>query len=281
MSQLAPLPLKPIMRYPGGKARIAPWILAHMPPHQVYVEPFFGGGSVFFAKRRASVEVVNDLDDRVVNLYRVLRESPDELIRLVTLTPYSLTEYQASNDLTDDPIENARRFLVRVWMAHGGKLGSISGWRRGWGGGTDGRRGSSATVWAGLPGRLAVVVDRLTDVMIDHRPAVDVITGWALPDCVVYADPPYPLSTRNRTNRLYRHEMTDQEHIDLLTILKAHPGPVLLSGYRCDLYDELLPDWTRVDREVLAYRQAARTECLWLNAVATSGQRQLRLEAQP
>jgi DNA adenine methylase len=269
------------MRYPGGKARLAPWILSHMPPHQVYVEPFFGGGSVFFGKQRVPVEVVNDLDDRVVNLYRVLREQPDELIRLVTLTPYALTEYQESTEITGEPLEDARRFLVRVWMAHGGKLGSISGWRRGWNGGNDGRRGSSATVWAGLPERLAQVVDRLTGVMIDCRPAVDVIAGWAVPDCVIYADPPYPLDTRNRSNRLYRHEMTDQDHVELIAALEAHPGPVLLSGYRCDLYDELLTHWTRVDRDVVAYAQAERTESLWLNPVSTNFRRQLTMEMHP
>lgn len=281
MSELATPRLQPILRYPGGKQRIAPWIVEQFPPHDTYIEPYFGGGSVFFAKRRVPVEIVNDLDGRVVNLYRVLRERPDELIRAVALTPYALDEYQLACDdheATGDSLEDARRFLVRIWMAHGGKMGSVSGWRRGWGGGTDGRRGSSATTWARLPDRLAAVVERLTGVCIDNRPALDVISGWANPQVLIYADPPYPLVTRYRTNHMYRHEMTEDDHVAMIAALETHPGPVLLSGYRCDLYDQLLAHWTRLDREALAYRQAKRIESLWLNPVAAAQSRQLRLE---
>lgn len=281
MSELAAPRLQPILRYPGGKQRIAPWIVEQFPPHDTYIEPYFGGGSVFFAKRRVPVEIVNDLDGRVVNLYRVLRERPDELIRAVDLTPYALAEYQLAcedHETTGDPLEDARRFLVRIWMAHGGKMGSVSGWRRGWGGGSDGRRGSSATTWTRLPDRLAAVIDRLTGVVIDQRPALDVIGGWPNPQVLIYADPPYPLVTRHRTNRMYRHEMTETDHVEMIAALTAHPGPVLLSGYRCELYDQHLAHWSRLDREALAYRQAKRVESLWLNPVATAHNRQLRLE---
>jgi DNA adenine methylase len=270
---------RPMLRYPGGKTRLAPWIVSHLPPHQSYVEPFAGSAAVLFAKPRSKVEVINDLDDRVCTLFRVIRERPDELARAVALTPYARAEYLASYEPADDELEVARRFLVRVWMAHGGKLGSKSGWRAGWAGGDDSSRGSSANVWCGLPERIAEAAARLRGVMVDNRPALRVLQDWHYPGALVYADPPYVRSAlpmtqdtaknrRNERPRYYAHEMTDEEHHALLDALEAHPGPVLLSGYRCPLYDDRLAGWVRVDRATYAYRQAERTESLWLNPMA-------------
>ena len=67
------------MRYPGSKWALAPAIVARMPDHYHYVEPFFGAGAVFFTKPPAPHEVINDLNDQVVNLFRVLRDRPDDL----------------------------------------------------------------------------------------------------------------------------------------------------------------------------------------------------------
>lgn len=280
----------PPLRYPGGKARLAPWIVSHLPAHDVYLEPFCGSAAVFLAKPKAALETLNDLDGRVVNLFRVIRERPDELARTVSLTPYALAEYKASEDPTDDDLEAARRFLVRVWMAHGGKLGSQSGWRRGWAGGIGGEgnagRGSSTKAWNALPDRLVLVAERLKDAMIDCRPALRVIADWRHADTLIYADPPYVRATtqtghngtknrRNERPRYYAHEMTDAEHAELLTALCDHPGPVLLSGYRTPLYDDALADWTRVDRDTWAYRGAPRVESLWINPVATARRRDL------
>jgi DNA adenine methylase len=280
---LALPPIKPILRYPGGKARLAPWIVGLLPPHGVYLEPFFGAGSVFFAKPPAKVEIVNDLDGRVINLFRVLRSDPDELVRLVVATPYSRVEYKLSDEPTDDPIEAARRFLIRVNMAHAGKIGSTTGWRQGWAGGDDQVRGSSARYWKGLPDRLLAAVDRLRDAMIDCRSAVEVLADWAVPEALVYADPPYCPGTlvsgdgragAQEWARYYRHGMTIEDHVALLDVLDAHPGPVLLSGYRSPLYDERLARWRRVDRGARAYRNAKRTESIWLNPVAAASARQ-------
>lgn len=264
--------VRSVLRYPGGKARIAPWIAGFLPPHRIYVEPFFGAGSVLFAKPAAAVEVVSDLDGSVVNLFCVLRDRPDDLARAVALTPYARAEYLASDDPTDDPVEAARRFLVRVWMAHGGKAGSRGGWRQGWAGGSGPQRGSSARVWQGVPDRIVAAAERLRGVVIDCRPALDVLADWAVDGAVVYADPPYPMAAgvgRDGAGvargRYYRHEMTDGEHLALIDALDVHPGPVLLSGYRCPLYDDRLGGWVRVDRSVRAYRGAARVETLWLN----------------
>jgi DNA adenine methylase len=271
---------RPVLRYPGGKARLAPWIIEHLPPHQVYVEPFFGGGSVLLAKPPVKVEVANDLDGRVVNFFRVLRDRPDELIRAVALTPVSRAEYRQSDELTGDELEDARRFTVRVWQSFGVKLGSGSGWDRG--GRLKTKRRSLPSVWSGIPERLQEVVERLQHVQIECRPAEELIAAWQDPGTLFYIDPPYPQTTRG-ADRLYRHEMNDDGHTALLDQLDAHPGMVVISGYRCPLYDERLVHWRRIDCAALALLGARRTESIWLNRAAAAGitQQRFDFEVQP
>jgi len=112
--------MKALLKYPGGKWRIATWIISHFPPHKVYCEPFFGSGAVFFLKPPARIETINDMDGNVVNLFRVCRENPEKLARAVELTPWSREEFVSCVDLDiSDPIERARRTLVRYHQSFG------------------------------------------------------------------------------------------------------------------------------------------------------------------
>lgn len=117
---------RPIIKYPGSKWRLAEWIVSLMPPHKSYLEPFFGSGAVFFSKPTSRIETINDLDGEIVNLFRVVRDTPEALERAVALTPYSREEYEAAwerhkaGDVTD-PVELARLTLVRYWMAVGSR----------------------------------------------------------------------------------------------------------------------------------------------------------------
>lgn len=267
-----------VLKYPGSKGTLAPWIVAQMPPHRVYLEIFFGSGAVLFAKPRAALETVNDLDGRIANLFRVLRDHATELARVVALTPWARAEYGAvaEADLSGDDVEDARRFLVRCWQSHGSHLDRRSGWRYA----TGAKRQSSGGIiaparqWSALPDALLAAVDRLRGVQIECRPALEVIARFAHADCLIYADPPYPRSVRG--DAYYRHELGDDDHRALLDALDAHPGPVLLSGYRCSLYDERLIGWERVDRAGRAEGGQSRTESLWLNARAVAGARRVR-----
>ncbi len=106
---------RPVLRYPGGKYRIAKWIISYFPQHKFYVEPYCGAASVLMRKPRTEGEIINDLDGDVVNVFRVLRdpEQAKELERLVRLTPFAYEEYKRSYDATEDPIERARRTIFR------------------------------------------------------------------------------------------------------------------------------------------------------------------------
>ncbi len=252
--------MQPVLKYPGAKWRIADWIISHMPAHTTYLEPFFGSGAIFFNKKPSTVETINDVDDQVVNFFKVLRDQPEELSQMMKLTPWARNEYYASWEQTGNPLEDARRFMVKCWQAYGARLDARSGWRHEKKGTM---RASSYHTWLTLDKRIAAAVKRLRACQIENMPAVKLIRGYNYPGVLIYADPPYPLSTRG--TRLYAYEMTDTDHMDLLDALDDHPGPVLLSGYACDLYDKRLKHWRRETIAAAADGSREREEVLWVN----------------
>jgi DNA adenine methylase len=265
----------PVLKYPGAKWSLAKWIIEHIPPHTTYLEPFFGSGAVFFNKMPSKVETINDIDGQVVNLFRVIRERPEELARLIEFTPWARDEYYASYEKTGDSLEDARRFLVRCWQAYGTRLGNRAGWRHNIQGSNGGLNG-----WNSLPRSIFKVAKRFDGVQIENQPAVKIIWRYNFENVLIYADPPYVWETRtdrDRSRKLYNHEMTNQDHIELLDVLDAHTGPVLLSGYACPLYDERLREWDRHSCKAQAECGQARTEVLWLNPIAAEGLAQQRL----
>ena len=258
--------VRPILKYPGAKWALAAWVTRYLPKTPHYVEPFCGSAAVYFnLPWRPRYAVLNDLNGDIVNLFRVMREHGAQLAALIEMTPWSREEYQRSYEACEEPLERARRFLVRMWQGHGsGGLASQSSWRH---------RGVVAEnmphtweLWAQLPERMAATVQALREAEIENRPAVEVIRRSSSPNVLIYADPPYPFSTRYK-KRMYSVEMTDGDHMALLDALDAHPGPVALSGYACALYDDRLAHWRCVTTQAQAEKGNTRTEALWLNPV--------------
>ncbi|MEK4908357.1 DNA methyltransferase [Niallia circulans] len=252
-----------ILHYPGSKWSMASWIISHMPEHKTYLEPFFGSGAVFFNKPKSSIETINDMDSSVVNLFKVIRDNPEKLAKLIEWTPFSREEYYSSYEFeTGNELEDARRFLVRCWQAIGAKTSDRTGWRS-----LISSNGPDvAKEWSKLPEKIIIVAKRLKEAQIEHQPAVKLLERYQRKEVLIYADPPYILETR--TKRHYKHEMTIEDHIELLDILDQHPGPVILSGYAHQVYDERLIHWRRVTMEVSAEAGAKRQEVLWINPIA-------------
>ncbi|MFV2946449.1 DNA adenine methylase [Pseudomonas japonica] len=261
----------PVIRYHGGKFRLANWVIEHFPPHQVYVEPFGGAAGVLIQKQRSYGEVYNDLDGDIVNLFRVLQaaETRAALTEQLILTPYAREEFVLAWSSTDDPVERARRTIIRAQMGFGsaGASKGTTGFR------IDCNRhyGTAQQLWARYPEQVAAVGQRLAGVLIENRPAIEVMLGHDTPTTLHYVDPPYLHDTRVRgsqTGRYYRHEMSDQEHAELLQQLCSLKGMVVLSGYPSELYADHLKGWTQnsTQARISAGRGGAtRTECLWLN----------------
>ncbi|WP_312199352.1 DNA adenine methylase [Anaerospora hongkongensis] len=260
--------MKTILRYPGAKWNMTDWILQYLPPHEVYLEPYFGSGAVFFNKVPSGTETINDIDGHVVNLFRVLRDRPLELARKIEFTPWSRDEYMEILGpagtpviLSGDSLEDARRFLIRCHQSHGCRTSDRGGWAH----------DTSGTVlkprlWNQMPERIMDIATRLKDAQIENRPAIELIKAYRAKKVAIYADPPYPLSTRK--GRMYHCEMTDDDHIELLEALDNHPGPVLLSGYDCELYNSRLGHWNKKTRPAKAEKGQMRTEVLWVNPIA-------------
>lgn len=261
--------LQPVIRYPGSKHRIARWIVTQFPPHAAYLEPFFGSGTVMFAKPRGDSEIVNDLDGEVVNMFRVLREQPEDLARAVALTPWAREEYVQSFEREGlEPLEQARRFITYWWQAVGSRGITATGFCVDYHGKAEPAR---AVTWIGLPERLLAVAQRLQGVQIENRPALELIERCRHPEVLIYNDPPYLGTTRH--GRLYPEEMRGSaEHESLIEALDRHPGPVVLSGYASDLYAERLTHWRRLSRKATAQKPGERIECLWLNQQAAAAQ---------
>lgn len=247
--------MRRILNYAGSKWSMAKWLVKQMPEHEIYLEPFFGSGAVFFTKEPAKIETINDIDGNVVNLFKIMREKPFELACMVDLTPYARCEYlQAIERLTEgdlgaiNDLERARLFLIRCWMSQGGKTATKTGWRHNISGGNS----KSIREWNQLPELIVNVADRLKDVQIDNVDSLELIKKYNKADCLIYADPPYLRSTKSQG--MYEHEMTKQNHINFLEIIKKHHGPVIISGHQSELYDRYLNDWRKEsykDKEIV------------------------------
>ncbi len=272
------IPTRPILRWHGGKWLLAPWIISHFPPHRTYVEPFGGAASVLLRKDRAYAEIYNDLDDQVVNLFRVVREpaTAAALREHLHLTPFARREFEDAWATSADPVEMARQLVIRSFMGFGsnahsdmGKGAKTTGFRA-----SSNRSGTTpARDWENYPDCLPAIVNRMRGVIIEQRPAIQVMTAHDGPETLHYVDPPYLPETRNMKNpydakHQYRHELTPVQHAELLEALTRLEGGVILSGYPADLYDRMLPGWRRVEREALADGARTRTEVLWINPAA-------------
>lgn len=252
---------RPLLRYHGGKWKLARWIVSHFPKHRVYVEPFGGAASVLLRKPRSYAEVYNDLDSELVNLFRVARDAGEELCRRIYLTPFARDEFATSYVPSDDPIEQARRTLVRSFMGFGSNAhNKPTGFRA-----NSNRSGTTpARDWLNFPESLRDVVDRLRGVVLENRPALDCIEQHDGLGTLFYLDPPYLAQARD-SGTDYRHELSEDDHRALAARIKTLKGMVMVSGYPCALYDDLFADWHVERRHAHADGARVRTECLWIS----------------
>lgn len=290
--------MRPVLRYHGGKYRLAPRLIKIFPPHRVYTEAFGGGASVLMQKPRSYAEIYNDLDGEVVNVFRVLqnRRKARNLEQLLRLTPFARKEFLLGYKRGQTDVERARRTIIRSFMGFGSD--SISGMKASragfntrlsstmstgfrWNANHSGT--TPARDWAHYPAALSAFVERLQGVTIEQRDALDILAKMDREDALHYVDPPYPISTRrigNGTtpNHRYRHEMTDEDHVRLSELLHSLKGMVVISSYPGPLYDRLYSGWHSIEwtskHFVSTSGDAKRTECVWLNPAARANSQQ-------
>ena len=253
---------KPICPYFGGKWRLAPWIISHFPEHAIYVEAYGGAGSVLLRKPISDYEIYNDLNNDIVNAFKVLRDNGEELKEKLRLTPYSRVEFNNSYLIGVTPMERARQFFVRANMGYG----SIGSTKENPGFSTAcsvGKRRSRSLTWKERTDSLDDIVERLRGVTIENLPALELIKVRDHEQTLFYIDPPYLPATRKSTG-IYHYEMDKEGHMELAETLNNVKGRVVVSGYRSELYDGLYENWKCVEKQSRNVAAKKRIECLWI-----------------
>lgn len=253
----------------GGKYSHSDWLLPLLPNTQHFCDVFGGSAAVLLNRTPSPVETYNDIDGEVVNFFRVLRDTPDQLIKQIGLTPFSREEFDiainGSGELSD--IERARRFYIRARQVRTGLAQTASTGR--WANcKLTSRAGMAGAVsrWLGSVESLPQIAQRFLRVQIENDSAINVIQRYDSKDTLFYCDPPYVHETRG-DSKAYKYEMTDSEHRELAGVLKEAEGKVALSGYHCDLMDELYEGWyiTEAPLKKCHSVKSMRKEVLWTN----------------
>lgn len=266
------------LKWHGGKHYLAPRIIALMPSHTHYVEPFFGSGAVLLAKDPEGVsEVANDLDARLMNFWACMRCSGAlaDFVIVMQSTPFSEELWRWAREKMDHPCENkhpniclacAVGFFVCCRQSMAGRMESFAPLSK-----TRVRRGMNeqASAWISAVDGLSMVHARLRRVVVLNSPALEVISREDGPSTLFYLDPPYLCETRTAPEA-YRHEMSDGQHFDLLESIRVAKAKVMISGYRSAMYDERLPAWNRHDFDLpnnsaSGATKRRMTESLWCN----------------
>jgi DNA adenine methylase len=269
------------LKWHGGKYYLAARIVALMPRHLHYVEPFFGGGAVLFAREpeeqtlwlaghKGVSEVVNDIHSRLIHFWRVLQDPVKfaQFHRRVEAIPMARVEWETAHahEYGEDEIADAAAFFVDCRQSRSGMMTGFTSITR-----NRTRRQMNGTVseWLSAVDGLPEVHARLRRVLIENMPAVELIRREDTEGTLFYCDPPYLHETRT-SKRAYHFEMSEGDHRELLETLQQCRGKVMLSGYPCELYDTVLADWKRhsfdLPNHVAGGQEKRRmTEVVWCN----------------
>lgn len=280
--------------------RLAPGIIENFPAHRVYTEAYCGAASVLMQKQRSYSEIINDLDGKVMDVFRVLqnRKMAAQLERKLRLTPFARQEFLLSYKPARNIVEGARRTIIRSLMGFGSdsvtrlkascagfntRLSSLMSTGFRWNANRSGT--TPAADWVTYPNYIAAFTERLQGVTIEQRPAIDILRKMDTKETLHYVDPPYPFDTRQTGNgtglrHRYRFEMTDEDHRELAKVLRGLKGMVIISSYPSELYNNLFRGWQRVswtsgqfcssNSKSKSLKGTTRTECIWMNPAAAA-----------
>jgi DNA adenine methylase len=269
----------------GGKGMMIAKLKPLIPPHRTYVEPFCGAASMLFAKEPAAVETINDLHSGVAGFFRVLRDQPDEFMRLARLSEYGrelYNECRATWQDETDPVRRAWKWWYVAATSFSGRWGSSLSTVV-----THSCRGMASTcskLQSRVEDVLPVCIERLRHVQIENMDALTVIDRYCSDDGFCYCDPPYVGESRaasgydNQDSAGHDMRATDL-HASLVSALLAAPGAVLLSGYAHEVYDPLiLAGWERIDWQTSCHA-AGRTRATSIQGAGSATAKQARVES--
>jgi DNA adenine methylase len=253
--------MKTPISYYGGKQQLLPTILPLIPDHKIYIEPFAGGASVFWAKEPAHVEVLNDLNGEVYNFYKVVQTKFDKLKRLINATPHSREAYADALHIYKRPgmfskVKRAWAFYITTQQGYLKKIGS-------WGFAKKDPRFTRAY----NNNKLRFdnrVLERLSNVQLEYKNAIDVIKGRDSIDAFIYIDPPYVGSYCGHYTGY-----TQEDFNQLIELLGNCQAKFLLSSYPNEHLNKAIKEYgwyhRKKDMPLASKKGSRKTECFTAN----------------
>ena len=258
------------INYFGGKFTFVDQLEKYFPEHVHFVDLFAGSLAVTLNKKPSMIDTANDINGEVINFFRVLRNQPDELIALLSLTPISRQEYNNAyyqKDSIESDLERARGFYVRARQSFYG-LGAQRQ-NKGWHASktiSRAKRPETVSKWINALEKLDSCVERLLQVQIENQHYADILEKLDFPGAFFYCDPPYTLDCRGSKND-YTFDFTNEDHRLLSEKLHSIQGKAMISGYDSELMNELYADWYQVKfpKKKNNIRTKIVQECIWMN----------------
>jgi DNA adenine methylase len=265
--------LRPPIKIHGGKWYHSGWVIEHFPKGYdklPYCELCCGGASVLLNKLPAQEELVADVDLGIINIFKSLRDEPKEFIDKLKKIKYKESSFlkalERSKETFDDYVEHAVNDYVLRRMSRGGMKKAFA-----WSERLRGGKPGDLNAWNTMLKQLPAIAQRVNKIAIIHGDVIDVAKVWDDENLLIYLDPPYLPETRSEGSReIYGHEMTMEQHVNLLNFVKDARSKIILSGYSSPLYNRCLKGWKVVKKEVVNHssqqdKKTQRTEVLWMN----------------
>lgn len=261
--------IRPLIKCHGGKYYLSNWVIENFPEdyqEMTYCEPYLGGGSVFLNKEPSKTEIINDIDNKVVSIFKALRDEPGELTGRLKRTKYKEETFNRAlkKEEFEDYIDLAITEITLRRMSRGGMKEAFS-WSKRLRGGKPGDENAWETYLEQLPLSAA----RVEKAHIFNKKAEEIIKIWDGPNTLMYLDPPYLSTTRSAPN-VYENEMSIDDHISLSETINNSKSYIILSGYPSSLYNRLYKDWNCIKKEIVNHSSQKKTkskkvECIWMN----------------
>lgn len=247
--------IRPVIKTCDEKWSIREWILSKFPENyeeMTYVEPFGGGINMLFSKNKSVREIINDKDVDVLNIYRAVRDEPLELIRKANLFKHSQEDFEKieKRKQFEDYLDQAvNDLLLRRTSKNGLKKSYI--------------KTANIKSWKDSISLLSQNSERLREVFILNKSAIESIKAFDAEDTLLYCDPPYLHDTKV-SKLVYDSEIKPEDHIELHQVLNDFSGKIILSGCISPLYKRLYKNWNMSKKRINTTKDK-RTEIIWTN----------------
>ncbi len=265
--------IRPVVKIHGGKSYLAKWLISLFPEgyeQMTYCEPFCGGASVFLNKRRSMGEVISDINQDIIHIFKALRDEPKEFISRIKKIKYTERAFKSALTKSTEPfpdyIDKAVNEYCLRRMSRGGMKQTFA-----WSDRLRGGKPGDQNAWETMFDQLQLISDRLQGVTILCDKYVSVYKVWDETNTLTYLDPPYLHSTRSEgSTEIYDNEMSVEDHMEMLKLANAARGKVMISGYSSPLYRKYLKEWRCKKKDIANHASQAknkerRLECLWFN----------------